>query len=122
MLRSQGRRSDKEKNVQNGLSYISCEIVEINSTSYEVVELNSTFCEEVELNSTLCEVVEPISTSFEIVDYSTEAVLHTIGRLKAVRGDIKKIFSDPGINNYMECFYPKVYIHLTQSQIKSYEQ
>ena len=30
------------------------------------------------------------------VDYSTEAVLHTIRRLMAIRGDVKKMISDPG--------------------------
>ena len=30
------------------------------------------------------------------IDYSTEAVLHTIRRLMAIRGDVKQIISDPG--------------------------
>ena len=30
------------------------------------------------------------------VDYSTEAVLHTVRRLMALRGDVKKMISDPG--------------------------
>ena len=30
------------------------------------------------------------------VDYSTEAVIHTIRRLMAIRGDVKMIISDPG--------------------------
>ena len=30
------------------------------------------------------------------VDYTTEAVLHTIRRLMALRGDVQKIISDPG--------------------------
>ncbi len=30
------------------------------------------------------------------IDYSTEAVLHTIRRLLALRGDVRVIISDPG--------------------------
>ena len=30
------------------------------------------------------------------IDYSTKSVLHTLRRVMAVRGDIRKVISDPG--------------------------